>query len=126
MWLWLDERVAKWSRKAEIAEELQGLALTAEEGFVLSRLDTALTREQVGELTGLSAERLDHILALLEDKGLVVSDTPSMRPSMATIPDGDFDSEALQPTPSPPVAAAEAAEVAEPAESPAPRSTMSP
>jgi hypothetical protein len=86
--------VARWSRKPEIAEELQGLALTAEEGFVLSRLDTPLTPEQVIELTGLRSDRVDNILALLEDKGLVVSDTPSIRPAMATIPDGDFDGEA--------------------------------
>lgn len=73
---------------------MDGLALTSEEGFVLSRLDTALTREQVVELTGLAGERIEQILSLLEDKGLVVSDTPSMRPVMATIPDGDFDGEA--------------------------------
>lgn len=85
--------MARWSRKQEIAEELQGLALSAEEGFVLSRLDTPLTPEQVVELTGLASDRVDNILALLEDKGLVVTDTPSMRPAMATIPDGDFDGE---------------------------------
>jgi hypothetical protein len=91
--LCLDRAVARWSRKPEIAEELQGLALTAEEGFVLSRLDTPLTCEQVVELTGLASDRVDNILALLEDKGLVVSDTPTMRPAMETIPDGDFDGE---------------------------------
>lgn len=91
--------MAKWSRKPEIAEELHGLALTAEEGFVLSRLDTPLTPEQVVELTGLPSDRVDNILSLLEDKGLVVSDTPSIRPAMATIPDGDFDAEPPPPEP---------------------------
>jgi hypothetical protein len=86
--------VAKWSRKAEIAREMDGLALTAEEGFVLSRLDTALTLDQVVELTGIAGERVEQILSLLEDKGLLASDTPSMRPIMATIPDSDFDGQA--------------------------------
>jgi hypothetical protein len=85
--------VPKWSRKAEIAREMDGLALTAEEGFVLSRLDTGHTRDQVVELTGLAPARVEQILALLEDKGLVVSDVPSMRPIMATIPDAGFDGE---------------------------------
>ena len=83
--------MAKWSRSPELAKESQGLALTAEEGFVLSRLDTALTRNELVELTGLSCERVDNILSLLDDKGLAVSDVPSMRPAAATIPDADFE-----------------------------------
>ena len=72
---------------------MDGLALTAQEGFVLSRLDTALTHGQVVEQTGLASERIEQILSLLEDKGLVASDTPSMRPIMATIPDSDFEAQ---------------------------------
>ena len=93
--------MAKWSRKEDIAQEMVGLSLTAEEGFVLSRLDAPLTHAQVVELTGLAGERVEQILSFLEDKGLVASDTPSMRPIMATIPDGDFEE--------PPAAEAEAA-----------------
>jgi hypothetical protein len=79
--------VASWSRKEDLTKAIQGLALTAEEGFVLSRFEMALTREQVIELTALPGERIDIILALLEDKGLIVNDLPSIRPAEATIPD---------------------------------------
>lgn len=57
---------------------------------MLSRLDEPLGREELMSLTGLPGERIDNILDFLEDKGLVVSDTPSMRPVMATIPETDY------------------------------------
>ena len=79
--------MARWSRNPELPPEAHGLALTAEEGFVLSRLDVALTRDQLVEQTGLPAERIDNILSLLEDKRLALSDEPPLRLAMETIPD---------------------------------------
>jgi len=85
--------VAKWSRNPDVSAESQGIALTAEEGFVLSRLDTPLTRDEVVEQTGLPVERIDNIMALLEDKQLAVSDEPPLRLAAETIPDLDPDGE---------------------------------
>jgi hypothetical protein len=82
--------VARWIRNAHVENLATGLALSAEEGFVLSRLDAPLTRDEVVSLTGLPAERIDNILSFLEDKGFVTADTPSMRAPMATIPDADY------------------------------------
>ncbi len=45
---------------------------------MLSRLDEPLGRDELMSLTGLPGERIDNILAFLEDKGLAISDTPSM------------------------------------------------
>lgn len=65
--------------------------MSAEEGFVLSRLDIPLSRDEIVEQTAIDGDRVDSILALLEDKGLAASDAPSIRPPMATVPDGDFE-----------------------------------
>jgi hypothetical protein len=80
----------RWTRRPEFAAALKGLALTAEEGFVFSRLDVPQTLDDLVGVTGLPRERIDNILSLLEDKGLVMSNVPSMRPAMATIPDADY------------------------------------
>jgi hypothetical protein len=80
----------RWTRRPNFAEALKGLALTAEEGFVFSRLDVPQSLEDLVGVTGLPRERVDNIISLLEDKGLVMSDVPSMRPAMATIPDADY------------------------------------
>ncbi len=63
---------------------------------MLSRLDAPLGRDELMNLTGLPGERIDNILAFLEDKGLALSDTPSMRPVMATIPETDYVASAVE------------------------------
>ena len=80
----------RWSRRPDFAGSLTGLALTAEEGFVFSRLDVPQTLDELVGVTGLPRQRVDNILSLLEDKGLAMCDVPSMRPAMATIPEADY------------------------------------
>jgi hypothetical protein len=80
----------RWTRRPDFAAALKGLALTAEEGFVFSRLDVPQSLDDLVGVTGLPRDRVEHILSLLEDKGLTIADMPSMRPAMATIPDADY------------------------------------
>src|ERR1700722_12673263 len=56
---------------------LMQLGLTPEEGFVLSRLDVALTPAEVVALTGLPHERVTTILTHLAKKGAAASDDPT-------------------------------------------------
>lgn len=84
--------MARWARNGDA--DLNGLALMPEEGFLLSRLDTPQTRDELVEATGLPAERVDYILALLEGKGIALCDTPSIRPPMETEQDLDAEPDA--------------------------------
>jgi hypothetical protein len=110
----------RWWRAAGSAADALGLALSPEEGFVLSRLDQPLGAREIVEQTGLPAERVENILALLFDKGIVECDTPSIRPAAATIPDVDYGGDGGAPLdgapdggePEPPVSAPPASTIA--------------
>ena len=54
--------MGRWTKKALPNEELMRLGLTPEEGFVLSRLDVALSPPEVVALTGLPLPRVEEIL----------------------------------------------------------------
>jgi hypothetical protein len=68
--------MGRWTKKALPNEELMRLGLTPEEGFVLSRLDVALSPPEVVALTGLPLPRVEEILGNLGTKGAVASDRP--------------------------------------------------
>ena len=61
----------RWSKRDLPSHELHGLGLTPEEGFVLSRLDTPLSSDEVVALTGIDRERAEQILMLLARKGAI-------------------------------------------------------
>jgi hypothetical protein len=50
---------------------MQGVKLTPEEGFVLSRVDGRLSTAEIEALTGIPKERLESILGKLKDEGVV-------------------------------------------------------
>ena len=86
-----------WTPKAIPAASLSRLALTPEEGFVLSRLDGATPVRHLQALTGLPPERLEAILARLIAQGALLNpptspSTPSPPPLTApTLPDVTLD-----------------------------------
>jgi hypothetical protein len=56
--------------------DIRGLALTPEEGFVLSRLDGQTSLKDLGAMTQLSDERLRQVLAHLVETGAVAPGVP--------------------------------------------------
>jgi hypothetical protein len=86
----------RWWRSGAWANLAGGLALTPEEGFVLSLLESPTTAEEVVLLSGLPSERVEAILGLLLDKGLSESDGQPHRLASHTIPDLDEPSAALK------------------------------
>ncbi len=68
--------MGRWTKKALPMTELLRLGLTPEEGFVLSRLDVALSPPEVVSATGIPIERVEEILGNLGSKGAVLSDRP--------------------------------------------------
>lgn len=79
--------MSDWIPKLNGAVDLRALPLTAEEGFVLSRLDGVTPASHLPALTGLPAERLDAILRKLFAQGALVPvalpTTPEPRPKPA-------------------------------------------
>jgi hypothetical protein len=63
--------VPTWCKTPELAAALVGLPLTAEEGFVLSRLDAPLTVKDLVDLTGLDQARIVTIVETLASQGVV-------------------------------------------------------
>jgi len=61
---------ARWVPRASAAR-VDGLALGAREGFVLSRIDGATDIDQLGQLTGLEPDALAHILDRLAEQGAI-------------------------------------------------------
>ncbi len=80
-------RDVRWWRSSTWAEDAKGLALTPEEGFLLSLVDKPMTTEEVVALSSFPAERVESMLTLLFDKRLIEADTPPLRASQHTIPD---------------------------------------
>ncbi len=70
--------------------DIKGLRLSAEEGFVLSRLDAPLTAKELVSLTGLDESRIVEIVETLATQGVVDLDRegapPSKNPSSARMP----------------------------------------
>ncbi len=85
-----------WTPKLNLSAALHQLPLTAEDGFVLSRLDGRTSLRQLLALTGLPPERLQSILSRLVAHGAVL-------PDPCTVPS------APAPRPPPVVARTEAA-----------------
>ena len=79
--------MADWTPKPNLAVDLKRLSLTAEEGFVLSRLDGHTSASHLPALTGFSPDRLQTILARLVAQGaLHPSPEASGAPSQASPP----------------------------------------
>jgi hypothetical protein len=69
--------MGRWTKKTLPMAELLRLGLTPEEGFVLSRLDTAQSPTELVTLTGLPIGRVEEILGSLGTKGAAGSDHPN-------------------------------------------------
>ncbi len=71
--------MADWIPKPNLSVDLKRLTLSAEEGFVLSRLDGHTSTSHLPALTGIPPERLQPILARLVAQGalLPASGAPS-------------------------------------------------
>ncbi len=85
--------MADWTPKPNLAVDLKRLSLTAEEGFVLSRLDGHTSASHLPALTGLPPDRIQSILARLVAQGAL---HPAAGPSSS--PPGT----AAAPVPQPP------------------------
>lgn len=70
-------------RPKPIARDYAGIALTPEEGFVLSRIDGRLSMKDIVDLTGIEPERVDHIVSKLAQKGVVA--VPALAPPPADL-----------------------------------------
>lgn len=70
-----------WIPKLDRNANLLGSNLSAEEGFVLSRLDGATPASQLPHLTGLPLERVQAILAKLAAQGLLMPREPAPAPT---------------------------------------------
>ena len=75
-----------WTPKLNLSAALQQLPLTAEEGFVLSRLDGRTSVRQLPALTGLPPERLQSILSRLVAHGAVLPAPGAAPPPCAPAP----------------------------------------
>lgn len=73
--------MADWIPKLNPAVDLRRLVLSAEEGFVLSRLDGATPARNLPALTGLPVERLRTILTRLVSEGALLPAAPVAGPA---------------------------------------------
>lgn len=69
--------MADWTPKPNLAVDLKRLPLTAEEGFVLSRLDGHTSASQLSALTGFPPERVQAILTRLVAQGALLPSAPA-------------------------------------------------
>jgi len=80
--------MADWTPKLNLGVDLKRLSLTAEEGFVLSRLDGHTSASHLPALTGMPPEKLQGILARLVAQGALqpapTAATPPPRAPAAT------------------------------------------
>ncbi|NTX02588.1 hypothetical protein [Myxococcus sp. CA040A] len=99
-----------WIPKPNPQVDLRSLVLSAEEGFVLSRLDGATAARNLPALTGLPPERLQGILTRLVSQGALLpaaqQPAPAARSSSATSPTPPFPSTARPLATMPPGGAA--------------------
>ena len=75
--------MADWIPKLNPAVDLRKLTLSAEEGFVLSRLDGATPARYLPALTGLPVDRLRTILTRLVTEGALLPAAPVAAPGAA-------------------------------------------
>ncbi|MBN1208388.1 MAG: hypothetical protein JXB05_26240 [Myxococcaceae bacterium] len=80
--------MADWTPKLNLSVDLKRLSLTAEEGFVLSRLDGHTAASHLPALTGLPPDRIQAILTRLVQQGALqpAPGAPSARPLAAPAP----------------------------------------
>ncbi|MFL5348953.1 MAG: hypothetical protein ACJ8AT_29490 [Hyalangium sp.] len=79
--------MADWTPKPNLSVDLKRLTLSAEEGFVLSRLDGHTSTSHLPALTGIPPERLQVILARLVAQGaLQPAPEPPSAPARPTPP----------------------------------------
>lgn len=81
--------MADWTPKPNLAVDLKRLPLTAEEGFVLSRLDGHTSASQLSALTGFPPERVQAILTRLVAQGALLpnAQAPSALPTLEATPE---------------------------------------
>ncbi|SEM41765.1 hypothetical protein SAMN05444354_116117 [Stigmatella aurantiaca] len=72
-----------WTPKPNLAVDLKRLSLSAEEGFVLSRLDGGTAASHLPALTGLPPERLQAILQRLVEQGALQPPPSAQRAAAA-------------------------------------------
>ncbi len=95
------------------------LALTPEEGFVLSRVDSPTTTRELVALTGLDEQRIEAIVDKLAGLGAIDADVSASAPSSVSSPTED----GLRTAPSSSASADENASEADPPEAIAPSET---
>jgi hypothetical protein len=78
-----------WTPKPNLAVDLKRLSLSAEEGFVLSRLDGGTAASHLPALTGLPPERLQAILQRLVEHGALHPPPPEQRTAADEAPEED-------------------------------------
>jgi hypothetical protein len=98
--------MADWTPKPNLSVDLKRLPLSAEEGFVLSRLDGHTSASHLPALTGLSPERIQSILARLVAQGALhpapvppsapPQNTPPTAPQEAPPPEGSPEAPLLE------------------------------
>ncbi len=81
--------MTEWTPKPNPAVDPRTLALSPEEGFVLSRLDGATPARSLPALTGLPPERLQAILSRLVTQGALLP-TPRPAPSPPAAPEEEL------------------------------------
>jgi hypothetical protein len=90
-----------WVPRPSAVERVLGLALSAHEGYVLSRIDGTTDVEQLAHLTGLSAEEIRGVLDRLVEQGAI---EPPEGPAATASPQPD----AVEPAGEPELEPAEA------------------
>jgi hypothetical protein len=75
--------MALWAPRARPATGVVGLTLSAQEGYVLSRIDGATDLEQLGHVTGLAPDELGAILDRLVREGAIEPRAPTPPPPSA-------------------------------------------
>jgi hypothetical protein len=78
--------MADWTPKPNLTVDLKRLSLTAEEGFVLSRLDGHTSTSHLPALTGFPPERIQAILERLVAQGALHPAAQAPKPASPDVP----------------------------------------
>ncbi|MFP2962142.1 hypothetical protein ACLEPN_31265, partial [Myxococcus sp. 1LA] len=90
--------MTEWTPKPNPAVDLRTLALSPEEGFVLSRLDGATPARSLPALTGLPPDRLQTILSRLVTQGALLPTPAAGSAAQAASPPVAFEPRRAAPT----------------------------